>query len=721
MSNCLPLRFLLALAAMGWNATVLFAGPTNAPVPPPLISYLSPADEAKTFIIKDGYHLELVLSEPVIKEPVLTVFDGNGRMYVAEMRSYMQDIDGSNERAKIGRVSLHWSSKGNGVYDKHTVFVDNLVLPRMILPLADGVVINETDSEDYWLYQDTKGTGVADKKTLFYGGGGRGGNLEHQASGLIWDLDNWIYMSVNAYRLRFQGSNVIREPTASNFGQWGICQDDYGKLWNVNAGYEAGPVNYQLPIVYGGFEMGDRNSEDWRTVYPLIGLADVQGGTVRFRPEEKSLNHFTGTCGPDIYRGDRLPADLRGDLLFCEPVGRLVRRGKIEVKEGYTGLSNAYIQSEFILSTDPDFRPVNLVDAPDGSIYLTDMYRGIIQEKDWVNQGSYLRGVVQQYNLDKNFGRGRIWRLVHDSFKPGPQPHMLDESSATLVTHLESLSGWWRDNAQKLLVLHGDKSVVPALVEMANSSTNHLARIHAKLKDSHPQVRIAAIRASESLYKKGDHSLVPDIAALAKDPDVKVVIQVMLTANFLKWPDWNTLVNSIIASNPAYGVKRYGGEIAPPAPVATAPNSPPPPPQPPQFSADEKEIFDASHVMRRTAKARRWPAPSPARPWPRRSAVPRPQPVIATPSSTWCSRVFKAPWMARLTTRKWSRWRATTMRGSPPFSPLSAIILATIPLSSRPMTLPASAPSSRSTPIPGPSMNCAIPCRNRCPTAGNGN
>src|ERR1700728_482621 len=98
----------------------------------------------------------------------------------------------------------------------------------MILPLADGVVINETDSEDYWLYQDTKGTGVADKKTLFYGGGGRGGNLEQQASGLIWDLDNWIYMSVNAYRLRFQGSNVIREPTASNFGQWGICQDDYG-------------------------------------------------------------------------------------------------------------------------------------------------------------------------------------------------------------------------------------------------------------------------------------------------------------------------------------------------------------------------------------------------------------------------------------------------------------------------------------------------------------
>src|ERR1700722_6727605 len=115
MRNRVLLRFLLAFMAMAGTAGILFAGPTNPPVLPPLISYLSPADEAKTFVIKDGYHLELVLSDPIIKEPVLTVFDGNGRMYVAEMRSYMQDIDGNNERAKIGRVSLHWSSKGNGI------------------------------------------------------------------------------------------------------------------------------------------------------------------------------------------------------------------------------------------------------------------------------------------------------------------------------------------------------------------------------------------------------------------------------------------------------------------------------------------------------------------------------------------------------------------------------------------------------------------------------
>ena len=63
-------------------------------------------------------------------------FDGNGRMYVLEMRSYMQDADGSNSRAPISRISRHEDTDGDGTYDKHTVFVDKLVMPRMAFPLA---------------------------------------------------------------------------------------------------------------------------------------------------------------------------------------------------------------------------------------------------------------------------------------------------------------------------------------------------------------------------------------------------------------------------------------------------------------------------------------------------------------------------------------------------------------------------------------------------------
>ena len=117
----------------------------------------------------------------------------------------------------------------------------------MLLPVADGVIITETDSDDFWLYTDTKGDGVADKKVLLSAGGPRGGNLEHQASGLTYDIDNRLYMAMNNYRIRIQGTNVVRETTTINGGQWGASQDNYGKIWFVNAGAECGPLYFQTP------------------------------------------------------------------------------------------------------------------------------------------------------------------------------------------------------------------------------------------------------------------------------------------------------------------------------------------------------------------------------------------------------------------------------------------------------------------------------------------
>lgn len=76
---------------------------------------LSPEDEAKTFVLPEGYRLELVLSDPVILEPVMAKFDGNGRIFVAEMRTYMQDIDDRDQLTTNSRVSRHWSSKGDGI------------------------------------------------------------------------------------------------------------------------------------------------------------------------------------------------------------------------------------------------------------------------------------------------------------------------------------------------------------------------------------------------------------------------------------------------------------------------------------------------------------------------------------------------------------------------------------------------------------------------------
>ena len=542
---------------------------------------LSPQEELKTIQLPDGYKLELVLSEPDIKEPVLAVFDGNGRMYVAEMRTYMQDIDGNGEHDPKSRISRHESTKGDGVFDKHTVYLDNLVLPRMVLPLDDRVLVNVTDTNDITIHRDSKHDGIADESKVWYNGGPRGGNLEHQQSGLVWGLDNWMYQTYNGWRLRWNGTGEpLKENTAGNGGQWGLAQDDYGKMWWSNAGGEKGLWNFQVPIVYAAINMSSQKPQDFDKVWPLVALGDFQGGPNKFHsPEDKRLNHFTGCAGQTVYRGDRLPKELYGNVFLPEPVGRLIRRAIVKVEDGITKLENPYPESEFIRSSDPNFRPLNMTTGPDGCLYIVDIYRGIIQEGNWVREGSYLRGPVKENGLQNNISRGRIWRLTHKDFKPGPQPHMLDESPAQLVAHLEHPNGWWRDTAQRMLIVKGDKSVVPALVKMAESSKNHLARLHAmwtlegldsltpeivrqRLHDEHPMLRAGAIRAAETLLKKkNDESLIADISALTHDADPTVVLQVVMTSKLLNWPDWKKNAQNIIFTSPSAGVKEIGSQF----------------------------------------------------------------------------------------------------------------------------------------------------------------
>ncbi|HEY8549535.1 MAG TPA: c-type cytochrome [Vicinamibacterales bacterium] len=553
--------------------------------PKPPVQPLSPEEQARRFVLPPGYRLEPVLAEPHVVSPGTMAFDGNGRLYVAELRTYMLDADATGQTEPRSRISRHESTKGDGVFDRHTVFVDNIRTPRMVVPLdGNSILTMETDSDDVLKFTDTDGDGVADRREVFFSGAGRRGNLEHQPSGFIWALDNWIYSTYNAFRIRWTPNGILKEPTAPNGGQWGLTQDDYGKVWFVDAGGERGPVNFQAPIHYGAFNVEDQFEPDFRVTWPLgPGLADMQGGMMRVRMPVGVLNHFTATCGQEIYRGDRLPDDLRGDLLFAEPVGRLIRRAKVEVTGGITRLRNAYPQSEFILSTDPLFRPVDLKTGPDGALYIADMYHGIIQESNWVRPGSYLRRKIHQYGLDKIVGYGRIWRLVHES-KPlnHERPRMLDETPAQLVAHLAHPNGWWRDTAQKLLVLRQDTSVEPALREMVKTSPSLLARFHAMwtleglglldaalvrelLADPHPQMRVQAIRASESLYKAGDRSFERDVRELTEDGDATVVIQAMLTLNLWKVPDIEAVVRTAQNLNRARGVREIGDQIlAPP-------------------------------------------------------------------------------------------------------------------------------------------------------------
>jgi mono/diheme cytochrome c family protein len=155
---------------------------------------------------------------------------------------------------------------------------------------------------------------------------------------------------------------------------------------------------------------------------------------------------------------------------------------------------------------------------------------------------------------------------------------MLDEKPAQLVAHLDHPNGWWRDTAQKLLVLRQDKSVVPALQTMARNSTSVLGRFHAMwtleglgaldptlaralMKDLNPLVRVQAIRVSESLYKAGDTSFDADFHELVKDEDTRVSLQAMLTLKLFKAADLTEVITAAQAASKARGVQEIGSLI----------------------------------------------------------------------------------------------------------------------------------------------------------------
>jgi len=210
------------------------------------------------------------------------------------------------------------------------------------------------------------------------------------------------------------------------------------------------------------------------------------------------------------------------------------------------------------------------------------MYRGIIQEAQWSGPGTYLRRRIEQYQLDKVVRHGRIWRLTYEGMeRRSEKPRMLGETPAQLVRHLSHPNGWWRDTAQQLLVLSGDRAVVPALVDLARKSENQLARIHALwtleglgaadaalmrelMEDPDPQIRIQAIRASETLYKAGDRTFAADYRNRTSDSDVDVVMQAMMTMNTLKVPDAAAVIAKVMERNKAKGVQLVASTVLKP-------------------------------------------------------------------------------------------------------------------------------------------------------------
>jgi glucose/arabinose dehydrogenase/mono/diheme cytochrome c family protein len=585
MKRVFSIVCMLALSMLVYTCTVTRSTSKKQVVNPypkrsfdstPSFAYLSPEESLKTFNLPGGYHIELVASEPMINEPVAIAWDGNARMYVAEMNTYMLDADATGEQLNKSRVMLLEDTNNDGKMDKSSIFIDSLLLPRMLLCVNHELLVNETNTITINSYRDTNGDGKADEKRVVFEKNDYSvsdANMEHQRSGLDWNLDNYIYLTYDLIRFRYTGGVLKADSIpAGTGGQWGVTHDNYGRLFLSSAGGETPLVRCQINPVYGALDLPDQFSEEFQQVWPVVATPDVQGGEKRLRPDS-TLNHFTAACGQSIYRGNALPQDLVGDYLVCEPVGRLIRRAKVSNLKGKITVENAYYRQEFIASNDMNFRPVNSYTGPDGNLYIVDMQHGIIQQGNWTKPGSYLRKAIDERGLAKNRGHGRIYRLVYDGYKQGPKPQMLNEPASKLVTYLDHKNGWWRDNAQKQIIVLGDRSVVPALKQIVSGQQatlsekpSPLARLHAlwtlegldaidkeilytAMKDENSQVRKAAVWISEAFLKKNDEEMLNRLAALKNDESSDVRLQLFLSLYNIKSQKARSLVQDLQTEN----------------------------------------------------------------------------------------------------------------------------------------------------------------------------
>lgn len=518
---------------------------------------LSAAEALKTFKLPPGFRIEAVATDPLIGDPISIQFGPDGRLWVLEMRGFMPDADGKNEREPVGVIAVLEDTDGDGRYDKRTVFMDGLVLPRAMSLVGDGVLIAEPPH--LWFCRDTNGDGRADQKVEIAKDYGNIDNPEHNANGLMWAMDNWIYSANFNARFRYQGEGrFLREPTIMR-GQWGISQDDGGRIfYNSNSD----PLRVDLiPSEYlrrnPNFAAAGTNVQ----VAPAnlhVAPGRVTPGINRgYNTLDASGREYavTSACGPVIYRGTLFPAEFRGDAFIAEPSGNLVKRIRLATGDGTVKGTNAYEGTEFLTSTDERFRPVNIFNGPDGALYVVDLYRGIIQHRIYLT--SFLRKQVDERGLAQPRALGRIWRIVPEGAPAANfrRVALAKASSADLVARLSDDNGWVRDTAQQLLVERRDQAAVAPLVALtADASRPATARLQAlwildgmgqldvatvqrALADADERVAAAAIRLAGPRFNaaNGGADLAQRVAAVRRaEPTVR--LQLALTLPEAKSP-----------------------------------------------------------------------------------------------------------------------------------------------------------------------------------------
>jgi len=503
------MKFVICLAAIlfPWLALTQITysaipKPTDAPKP------FSPEESAKQVTLPKGFRLELLASEPLVRQPSGVCRDARGRLFVCELHGYnmegQYDIEVLNETGRldkvvrrisappeafrkaekdqIGVVKLLHDMDGDGRMDKADVWADDLPACLGIVPARDGVIV-AAEPEIIFL-ADRDGDGHAEVRETLYKGF-KGSMLERRINQPAWGPDNWIYAgrgrggTITGPRLsepvnlpssdfRFKADGSAIEPVTGGTATIGWTFSGTGQRFvatTVSPGFYVAPVawRYLKRNENVSLKGSITRAADYQRLFqvskphPWRTRRAKDPGFFRYYnqrygdAESVASGYFTGSCSPMVYQDSALPG-LNGHYFVCEPATNLVHRAKIHQEGAVLKIRRTAEDSnkEFLASKDIWFHPMSLAHEPDGSIAIVDFYREIIEDYSAIPR--YLQ---QQYGLDNGKDHGRIWRLVHDDMPVAPKPDMSKMGEPRLVVEVASSYYWRRQTARRLLVEKG--------------------------------------------------------------------------------------------------------------------------------------------------------------------------------------------------------------------------------------------------------------------------
>ncbi|HKD37304.1 MAG TPA: PVC-type heme-binding CxxCH protein, partial [Pirellulales bacterium] len=419
---------------------------------------LSPAEAMKRMTLPEGFSVELVAAEPDIVNPVAMTIDERGRFWITESIEYPRQSAGPGR----DRIKVLESTKGDGHYDKITVFADGLNIPSGIAVGHGGVWV--CNSPDILFLQDTKGTGKADKREVVVTGFGRFDTHELPNS-LTWGPDGYLYglngvfneahIKQHGKEFRFTCAMFRINPRTRDFelfcegtsNPWGIAWDPEGSAF-----ISACVVDHLWHLTETGYYQ--------RQGGPYPPYTWILPSIVKHHHQKAAycgLLYMDTDAFPEKYRDKLLMGNIHGG---CLNVDSLRRNGSTYIGEA---------EPDFLTANDAWFMPVSQKIGPDGCLYVLDWYDRYHCYQDAQRDAA---------GIDRL--RGRLYRI---SYKGTPHAGKIDlghETDAELVERLKSPNIYYRETAQRLLAERNSPEARPLLEKLVLDSTApHKARMYA--------------------------------------------------------------------------------------------------------------------------------------------------------------------------------------------------------------------------------------------------